>query len=93
MRDARRGMVCPFFKKGDCAFNGGDLLAVEERHQPELPPGTFRFTLDPALPQSLAAKAHGACVPSKGLRLSTPNMAAELIQQQHKSEIWKREQP
>ena len=60
---------------------------MQERHQLELSPCTFRFHLNPPLLQCFSADGHGAWIPSKGSSLPAPNMAAELIQQQNQTSL------
>ena len=62
------------------------LFAVQERHQPELTFGSLLFLLNPTPLQGLLAEGLGLLVAGESLRLTAPDLTAELIQKQHKGE-------
>ncbi len=62
------------------------LFAVQQRHQPELTFCSLRFALNPTPSQGSMAERLGLMIPCKSSGITTPDLTAELIQQQHKSE-------
>lgn len=58
------------------------LLAVHQRHQPELPPRLVGLGLHPAQLQRPQAEGQGLGIASESLGAVTPELAGELIEQQ-----------
>ena len=59
------------------------LFAMEQRHQPELASHPFGLLVEPAVGNGLQAESYSFAVAGKCLSTAAPDMAAELIQQQH----------
>ena len=80
------GSVRELFQQRNGLGHHADVFAVQERHQPELPPWSFRFRCDPSLLQRCQAELQSLRISGKSLGLTTPDLTGELIQQQHKGQ-------
>ena len=80
------GPIRVSLQQGDGLAHHGGILAVEHGHQPELTPGLQRFRRNPATLQAASAQQERPLIASKGSGLVSPDLAAELIEQQHQGQ-------
>ena len=84
--DISGGDVRELLKQRDGLEQHLVLFAVQERQQPKLTFGSLLFLLNPTPVQGLLAEGLGLLVTGESLRLTAPDLTAELIQQQHQGE-------
>ena len=80
------GSVRELFQQRNGLGHHADVFAVQERHQPELPPRSLRFRCDPSPLQRGQAQLQSLRISGKSLGFTTPDLTGELIQQQHKGQ-------
>ena len=84
--DIGGGNVRELLQQRDGLGHHADVFAVQERHQPELPPRSLRFRCDPSPFQRCQAELQSLRISGEGLGLAPPDLTGELIQEQHQGQ-------
>ena len=77
--DISGGSVREVLEQRDGLGHHADVFAVQERHQPELPPRSLRFRCDPSPLQRFQAELQSLRISGKSLGFTTPDLTSELI--------------
>ena len=68
--DISGGSVCEVLQQRDGLGHHADIFAVQERHQPELPPRSLRFRCDPSPLQRFQAQRQSLRISGESLSLA-----------------------
>ena len=81
--DSKRARIGPAFKQRQSLGLHSQILTVQPWHQPELAAGSAGFRGDPVLLLRSKAQLQSLRIPRKGAGGIPPDVARELIQEQH----------